>query len=134
MPFHGESYTGRCAFENYWGEELFSYEIYHYVSDFINVEEKDMKYSKGIYLPHAATDEKAMVFSYYLNDASRLDYWKVLITTKSGLKYSSNSFIRCSIEEIDEGKVTIGVNGESKRLYISYPKSGGCSKAMGLIN
>lgn len=70
-----------------------------------------------------------MGFRYSLGDLGYLDYWMITITTEDNEIYSTNGSHRCSIEEKDNGKVILGVNGDSKKMYISMV-SGSCSSSL----
>ncbi|MEY0233450.1 hypothetical protein [Providencia manganoxydans] len=124
---------GNLDFENYWGEKLFSVEIIHYLSDIINVAEIYSMYKKIMYVDDKTKVTDAMRFKYSLGDLGYLDYWKIKIITDNNEVYSSNGSVRCSIRPEDNGKVIMGVNGESKRMYISMV-SGSCSISLNKVS
>lgn len=120
------NHIGILDFENYWGEKLIKVEITHYISSFFN----DLK-SSLVHKIREDIDDKTkfdnfMSFSYSLGDAGNLDYWIITFVTESMKIYSTKGGKRCSITSEDEGKVILGVNGESEKMYISMA-SGSCS-------
>ena len=50
--------------------------------------------------------------------------WHVTFTTEKGKTWSTNIFLPAQFTEADNGKVTVGVNGDSKQMYVAFPKSG----------
>lgn len=119
---------GILDFENYWGEKLASVTITHYVNDIINISGKE-KYTSINHIVNIydkATVSNALRFDYALGNAFLLDFWEVRIETESNEVYSTEIGLRCSIEDKDNGKVILGVNGESKKMYVSMA-SGNCS-------
>ncbi|WP_323085551.1 hypothetical protein [Providencia alcalifaciens] len=116
---------GIATFENFWGEELKSVFLRH----------TSLRTSE-ITLTHIADKQiipDALEFIYQRGIGKPSDYWDVRIETASGRKYQSTHRFSCSIYDEDAGRVILGVNGESERLYVSYPASGDCSTGMNVI-
>lgn len=122
-------YTGSLDFENYWGKKLVSVEIIHYLSSIFDSGKFYSVYKKINNIEDKTVVPNAMGFRYSLGDFGYLDYWMITITTEDNEIYSTNGSHRCSIEEKDNGKVILGVNGDSKRMYISMT-SGNCSSSL----
>ncbi|MDV5224875.1 hypothetical protein RZ760_002725 [Providencia rettgeri] len=127
------SHLGILDFENDWGETLTSVEITHYVATIFNGGEREKVYRKIENIIDKKKIENFMRFTYYLRDETALDYWKVKIKTKSNKVYSSGWALRCSIRNVDKGKVILSVKGEDKMMYISM-ESGDCSKKLNEVN
>ncbi|MEQ4690460.1 MULTISPECIES: hypothetical protein [Providencia] len=125
----GTNYAGSLDFENYWGEKLIYVEIYHYMSNIFNGNRLLTSFKKTTDVEDKTTVVGALQFSYVLGDLEYLDYWGIKFITASNEIYSSDDGGRCSIRAEDGGKVILGVNGESKRMYISM-LSGVCSYSL----
>ncbi|MEY0233449.1 hypothetical protein [Providencia manganoxydans] len=122
----GVEYTGVLDFENYWGERLLYVEVTHHVDSIFN-EHPRLSQSMNF----QGVDDKTklsnvMYFKYKLGDMNGLDFWTVHIMTESGINYTTKKLLRCSIRDEDHGRVILGVNGESKSMYVSMA-SGTCS-------
>ncbi|HHR6020554.1 hypothetical protein [Providencia alcalifaciens] len=81
-----------------------AYTIYHDISDKIKI-------------------DNIMWFSYELDTEDSYNHWYVDITTEDGKRYHIKSKFYCSMTRVDEGKVILGINGESENLYVHYPVS-----------
>lgn len=122
------------TFENYWGEDLILVEI--------NFLEPPSPYgvSKTNYSDygealirhvsngqHITLDEK---FPYYLDQSH---YWRISFITKYGQTWASDFGFTCQIKPEDNDTVIIGINGDSKRMYVAFPESSTCSTSLHLI-
>nr|WP_282557177.1 MULTISPECIES: hypothetical protein [Providencia] len=126
-------YYGLATFENFWGEDLTRVEIHYYISDIINSSEpRFYKRSFMRNVPNKSILKDVFSFKYELGVFDSYDYWQVLIETQSGRVYETKSNFYCSIKKEDHGQVTLGVNGESKKLYVHFPSSSDCSTALKL--
>ncbi|MEY0975885.1 hypothetical protein AB7196_08020 [Providencia rettgeri] len=123
-------YLGLATFENFWGEDLSSVVIEHYVNNLSNSRTKKYPSSQTLSkIANKAVMKDIFAFKYELGINDSYDYWVVEITTKSGKKYRTKSSFYCSITFEDKGKVVLGVNGDFKRLYVHFPSSSDCSTA-----
>ncbi|MDD9338846.1 MAG: hypothetical protein PV362_04145 [Providencia heimbachae] len=126
-------YHGLATFENFWGEDLILVEIHYHISDIINNSEARFYKRKFIRnVPDKSILKDVFSFKYELGVSGSYDYWQVLIETQSGKVYKTKDNFYCSIKKEDHGQVTLGVNGESKKLYVHFPSSSDCSTALKL--
>ncbi|HHR5900419.1 TPA: hypothetical protein ACS7XC_001318 [Providencia alcalifaciens] len=125
-------YQGDISFENYWGESLKMIYIEHHLADIHNSLGSKRLLRNRFYhdIPDKTKIDNVMWFSYELDTMESYNHWYVYIITENGKRYRSKSNFYCSITRADEGKVILGVNGESERLYVHYPASSGCSVKM----
>lgn len=126
-------YVGVLDFENYWGKKLAKVKVVHYISN-----KYDTSYLSPVYQEFENVNDKsairnAMNFSYELGNDGALDYWMIRFTTENNETYYSSSSLRCSVRAEDNGKVILGINGESERMYVSMA-SGNCSVGLNKIS
>lgn len=57
-------------------------------------------------------------------------YWGITIVTKYSEMWDSGEMMLCGIDESDNWKVTIGVNGREQTMYVAPASSKSCSKRM----
>ncbi|MEQ5754871.1 MULTISPECIES: hypothetical protein [unclassified Providencia] len=119
------------TFENYWGEHLIQVGIdmdpdpnpYHpsktYFQDNGNISIRHIDNKQHITLKEQ--------FYYSLEDTH---YWRIFFITKYGQTWISEYGFSCQIKPEDNHTVIIGVNGDSKRMYVSFPNSSSCSTAL----
>lgn len=125
--------SGKLDFENYWGEQLSEVRISHYTSSLFDGPENYKAFATLEDVKDKSKISDAMSFSYALNDSGSLDFWSIRLTTESGKVYITAASLRCSIEASDNGKVILGVNGDSKKMYVAMV-SGDCSINLLRIN
>lgn len=81
---------------------------------------------------HGVIIENALIIAYQLGLDSPQDYWYMEIETMDGVKYKTKEDFYCSLKEIDNGKVIIGINGEAKTMYVHFPASSDCKTSLKL--
>ncbi|HHR6130760.1 TPA: hypothetical protein ACS72K_004108 [Providencia alcalifaciens] len=112
----------RCSitFENFWGEEL--------EKILILTEEKGMNPpTKEMYLYNIKDKQVIINATSFYYRTQGPNYWVVYFTTASGQKWRSNYDFRCNIKPEDNHQITLGINGDSQRLYAAFPSSSSCS-------
>ncbi|MEQ4675942.1 hypothetical protein ABN063_15365 [Providencia vermicola] len=104
--------------ENFWNEDIKELnlqidtsDIFLTFKDFFNIKDKQI-----------IKDAYRFVFFYEKNVS-----WKVTFITESGEIWSSNKFLSCNFSSSDNGEATVGINGDSKRMYVAFPSSSSCS-------
>ncbi|HEQ1858948.1 TPA: hypothetical protein VEO38_003805 [Providencia alcalifaciens] len=130
--------TCYITFENFWGEELRYATITH--TDSTYPDEYDFKQQYDIKQQYGGNDTETL---YHIEDKKILtdaikfkyvpnlkDYWNITITTMYGQIWFTESRLPCSIKPEDNHRVIIGVNGQSKRMYVAFPASSTCSTAL----
>lgn len=125
--------VGICDFENYWGENLDSVEIIHFISG-IGTGSEHYK-ARGV-LVNVADKTKinnVLSFSHTNGSFGLYDYWRIRFTTESGETYKSKDKFYCSFSESDNHRVILGVNGDARTLYVAFPSSSGCSTKLKLV-
>ncbi|WP_255586322.1 MULTISPECIES: hypothetical protein [Providencia] len=125
-------YVGEISFENYWGEKITSLFLQYHMADIYNSITSKRHFQNILYydIPDKSKVDDIMWFVYEIGAPASYNYWYIHITTESGKSYLTKKGFYCSITEADEGKVILGVNGESENLYVHYPASSGCSTKM----
>lgn len=118
---------GYCDFENYWGEELVTVEFTHFVSGLIDQAEVYGTKKIIVNVPDKTKITDAFIFRYSVGAWDSYDYWIIKIQTKSGKTYQSKRRFYCSLDEQDNGRAILGVNGDAKTFYVAFPVSSGCS-------
>lgn len=116
------SAKGMLAFENFWGVTMRSLIITH---SSIRTSVAEFQYVR-----HGTIIEDALEFIYQRGIGKPSDYWTVDFTTIDNLRYRSELGYRCDInitDAPDEGKVILGVNGESSRLYTVLADDSKCA-------
>lgn len=101
--------------ENFWNEGIKEFILGYRTDDFFGVEKKFYHLDDKQILP----DAYKFVLSY-----DNVISWHVMLTTEQGETWSTNTFLPGHFTVADNGKVTIGVNGNSKQVYVAFPKSG----------
>ena len=116
---------GLVTVENYWNENIKELELVINTSDFM----KTYKVFNDIKDKQVLKDAYSFVFSY-----GKQISWRVTFITESGETWGNGSFLPCNFATSDNGKAIIGVNGDSKRLYVAFPSSSSCSMALTRIS
>ncbi|MEX5890466.1 hypothetical protein AB6H11_07565 [Providencia vermicola] len=125
------TYYGEADFENFWGEELSEVVIRHHVESHAIYNNSRLLTEKVYHdIPDKTILKNVFYFLCEIGIDNSYDYWYVKIKTKSGKVYKTKTNFYCSIRESDHGKVILGVNGESRRLYLDFPSSSNCSTAL----
>lgn len=114
--------TAYISLENYWGEELKYIFIQH--SGLVS---KSMSYYN---VKQGEIILNALYGDYMLGEGSPIDYWYMEIETLNGEKYVTKTNFSCLIRSADNGKVTLGINGEEKTMYVHFPESSDCKTAL----
>ncbi|MEX6222756.1 hypothetical protein AB6G21_19515 [Providencia hangzhouensis] len=84
-------YLGLATFENFWGEDLSSVVIEHYVNNLSNSRTKKYPSSQTLSnIANKAVMKDIFVFKYEIGINDSYDYWVVEITTKSGKNIVQN--------------------------------------------
>ena len=113
---------GQISIENFWNEDLKKVEIFY---------QRNSNIIESVFILYNLEDKRTIKdihnFSFDLKDKMA---WKTKIVTKSGQFWSSGDYLPCQIKDVDNGKVTINFNGNSKEMSIIYPVSSSCSKEM----
>ncbi|WP_404462823.1 hypothetical protein [Providencia rettgeri] len=118
---------GYCNFENYWGEELSSVELTHFVSGYFDVTKK-LNTSKTIYdIPDRTELKRIFTILFERATIDSYDFWSIKLVTKSGAVYETKEPLRCTISIDDSEFVILGVNGDAKTLYVAFSTMIGCS-------
>ncbi|HEQ1857422.1 TPA: hypothetical protein VEO38_000929 [Providencia alcalifaciens] len=92
--------------------------------------------AKFEYVRHGTIIEDAMEFIYQRGIGKPSDHWIVDFTTIDNLRYRSAVDYSCDInitDALDEGKVILGVNGESSRLYTVLADDSKCSTSISRV-
>lgn len=111
--------------ENYWGEKLKRILLIHTGFDTTSREFFDVE--------NATVIPNAMYGKYKLGYGSPKDYWFMVIETLNGSIYRTRDDFYCSVRSEDKGRVTVGINGDAKTMYVHFPASGDCSTSLKLI-
>ncbi|HEQ1858946.1 TPA: hypothetical protein VEO38_003807 [Providencia alcalifaciens] len=121
--------TCHLSFENFWGEELKYVTISCSESPFnIKPEEKNLIFLSTI--SHVKDKQTASDdLSFYYNPGQKT-YWRVQFSTLYDQSWISSHDFSCTIKPEDNHNITLGVNGESKRLYAAFPASSSCSTSI----
>lgn len=118
--------SGFVTLENFWGEELKKIHIRHTA--------KETQVMTYVNVANGAIIENALAFSYQLGFDSPNDYWYMQIETLTGDVYQTKENFYCSISALDLGKVTIGINGDAKTMYVHFPVSSDCKTSLNLVS
>lgn len=112
----------RChiTFENYWGEELKNVLILTEELGFLTP-------TKEMYL-YNVKDKQVIpdAVSFYYRVGGKHS-WIVYFVTQDDQKWRSKPSFSCQITPEDNHHITLGINGESKRLYAAFPSSKSCA-------
>ncbi len=117
--------NGVLSFENYFGETLSYVEIYHTKRMY-----SAMPQVRLYNIPNETKVANIFNFKYQLGWGALVEFWKIAFLTASGQQYRSKEDFTCAIRAEDDGHVIIGVNGESKRMYVSFSSSSSCSTGL----
>lgn len=122
-------YYGLATFENFWGKNIKKISLGHTA----------MLFGVGMIneyiledIPNKGIVKDCFGFKYYLGVGS--DMWHIEFWTEDGEYYKSSYNFYCNLTASDNGKVIMGINGESKRLYLDFPSSANCSTQINRIN
>lgn len=115
---------GFVSIENYWGEEVQSIIIVHHSGKM----EKTEGFVKNI--KHGEKEKDVFHFYYQTGLFSPKNTWKVIVITINGDVYETDGYFSCSIADSDKGVTVIGINGDTKTAYVSFPESGSCSEKL----
>lgn len=117
---------GFCTFENYWGEELVSVRLEHYVSGMIDKTRHMLTTVELANIEDRTELKKVFFIRTAMGQLDRYDYWDMTMHTKSGRVFRTKDRFRCSYAFYDSLDAIIGVNGTAKTLYIAFSSSSGC--------
>lgn len=120
-----EHYYGYLTFENFWGEDLERVILTHSLGRYA-----DLLKDKKEFGPVADKEILKDIFGFNYIVGRTTDYWNIKFWTQRGSAYQSTLGFSCDITENDHGRVTLGINGESERMYIAFPSSSNCSTAI----
>lgn len=115
---------GFVSIENYWGEEVKSISVEHKSGNI----EKTEGFVENI--KHGEKIDGVFHFYYQMGLFSPENTWSVSVLTNNGDIYKTEGYFSCSITDSDEGVTVIGINGDAKTVYVTFPKSGSCSKKL----
>lgn len=118
-------YYGHLTFENFWGQNLKKVILTHSLGPAVTLLD-DKKELGAVEDKEILTD--ILGFKYLIGTTT--DYWHIAFWTQTGSIYESSLGFSCNITASDHGKVTLGINGESQRMYVSFPSSSTCSTAI----
>jgi hypothetical protein len=118
---------GFVSIENYWGEEVQSIIVVHHSGN--------MEGTEGFVKNIKQGEKEESVFHFYYQTGlfSPKNTWKVKVLTINNDVYETDGFFSCSITDSDKGVAVIGINGEAKTAYVSFPESGSCSEKLRFI-
>ncbi|ENR5392772.1 hypothetical protein PWM41_002524 [Providencia rettgeri] len=112
---------GLVTVENYWNENIKEFKLVINTSNFTNT----YKVFNNIKDKQVLKDAYSFVFFY-----EKQISWQVTFITESGETWGNDSFLPYNFATSDNGKAIIGINGDSKRLYVAFPSSSSCSMAL----
>lgn len=113
---------GIITIENFWNEDLKLFRLIR-SSDDIGVPSTKEFYNLKVrqVLPNVEH------FVFMTHDQFQ---WGVRIITANDEIWYSNGLFHCQISQRDNWQVTIGVNGDSKTMYVAPKSSGSCSRQL----
>lgn len=122
-PLQGTDHTGTVYFRNDWGEDLYSITIRHRRSNDPTKQEEKTFYGVG-----AGKTVGPLTITYTTGAGSPFDYWWVKFRTNVSKKYYTiKDNFYCYISSSDDGKVNIRADSSTKKLYVDFSSSSGCT-------
>lgn len=123
------SKQGRVRVENNWGIMLLEVHIRHRRGNDPLREE-----SESFYCIPANQSTPYMDITYETY-STVFDYWWVKFVTLGGMVYETNkSNFYCNITDNDSGDVNIKLDANTKKMYIIFDYSSGCSQGLQKLN
>lgn len=115
-------YYGYATFENFWGKDIKNVTLTHFADVFWNNTLDKLHIE---HVPDKGILENCFGFKYYIGAGS--DIWHIKFLTYDGEVYECKKNFSCNITSGDGGRVILGINGESRKLYVDFPSSSDCS-------
>lgn len=116
---------GEVVLENQWGKTLLEVYIRHRRGNDTNREDSNLFYS----IP--AGERTASMRFFYTIGTLDFDYWWIKFTTIDGEEYQTNKYnFFCNITSSDDGTVVIKIDSNTKKMYVSFSSSSGCSQSL----
>lgn len=117
------------TFENFWGEELRFVNIFHshIPLDIIPLGNEEGPWTKIRHIQDKEIQTDVIDELYFPEKTS---YWRIKFVTMYGQLWWCDGKFSCNIKPEDNHRITLGVNGESKRLYAAFPVSSPCSTSL----
>lgn len=113
---------GYATFENFWGKDIKNVTLTH-SADVPWGSMKDWQHIEHV--PNKGILENCFGFKYYIGVGS--DIWHIKFWTYDREVYECKHDFSCNITSGDGGRVILGINGESRKLYAHFSSSSDCS-------